>query len=164
MLSLLKSPTPLFKRVSPSNLFFKPPLFCQVVFPPRFFSPKKKRQKSPRTTWWIAQYTSLPPRDESFLRVADTLGLGLVEIAEPKRGWVMNLGSWWKVWWLGLGEVGWGWGGGVYTFDNLELWSFHGVDCLRMRDLGNKKKVCAKLLFLSKSFQIGLDENEKIQH
>ena len=38
------------------------------------------------TTWWITQYTSLPPRDESFLRVADTLGLGLVEIAEPKRG------------------------------------------------------------------------------
>eukprot|EP00434_Breviolum_minutum_P026357 symbB.v1.2.023301.t1/scaffold2117.1/size91095/5 len=34
------------------------------------------------TTWWITQYTSLPPRDESFLRVADTLGLGLAALQE----------------------------------------------------------------------------------
>lgn len=120
ILSLLKSPTPFFKRVSPFNLFFlKPPLFCQVVFLPVFPSEKMKRQQHPpRTTWWITQYTSLPPRDESFLRVADTLGLGLVEIAEPKRGWVMNLGGWWvKGLVVGFGEVGWGWWGGVYTFD-----------------------------------------------
>ena len=135
------NPPPLFLRGGVAiKPFFLNPLVLPGGFSP-FFSLRKKEATttSPRTTWWITQYTSLPPRDESFLRVADTLGLGLVEIAEPKRGWVMNLGGWWvKCLGVGFGEGGWGWWGGC-THLTFELWSFHGVDCLGMRDLGNKK-------------------------